>query len=171
MTLPHADRAAVATLLGREPAGRFEVVVRDVGDRPIVIRNEPLLADGTPMPTRYWLVGREEREQPVRDDAVVSAGPTRHVGAVIPFVELIAGWLLVAGLWIEAALVALGLVLITVTYGHLLKEPLYSFTGHVFPRLSLLVFVALMARHDTLSVDAWRQRLRAGREFGAPSRE
>jgi hypothetical protein len=26
-----------------------------------VIRNAPLLADGTPMPTRYWLVGEPER--------------------------------------------------------------------------------------------------------------
>ena len=69
MTLPHADRAAVATLLVREPAGRFEVVVRDAGDRPIVIRNEPLLADGTPMPTRYWLVGQDEREAVSRLEA------------------------------------------------------------------------------------------------------
>lgn len=29
---------------------------------PIVICNEPLLDDGTPMPTRYWLVGRRENE-------------------------------------------------------------------------------------------------------------
>lgn len=28
---------------------------------PVVIRNSPLLDDGTPMPTRYWLVGRRER--------------------------------------------------------------------------------------------------------------
>ncbi len=28
---------------------------------PVVIRNAPLLDDGTPMPTRYWLVGAKER--------------------------------------------------------------------------------------------------------------
>jgi hypothetical protein len=50
------DRAAVAGLLGREPMGPFEVVVRDDHDAPLVIRNSPLLDDGTPMPTRYWLV-------------------------------------------------------------------------------------------------------------------
>jgi hypothetical protein len=54
------DRAAVGELLGREPRGTFDVVVRDRLGRPIVIRNAPLLDDGTPMPTRYWLVGREE---------------------------------------------------------------------------------------------------------------
>jgi hypothetical protein len=55
-----ADRTAVARLLGREPEGDFEVVVRDATGDPVVIRNSPLLADGRPMPTRYWLVGRRE---------------------------------------------------------------------------------------------------------------
>lgn len=29
----------------------------DADGEPLVIRNEPLAHDGTPMPTRYWLVG------------------------------------------------------------------------------------------------------------------
>jgi uncharacterized protein len=53
-----ADRAAVAALLGRPPAGQFEVVVRHPDGGPMVIANAPLLADGTPMPTRFWLVDR-----------------------------------------------------------------------------------------------------------------
>ena len=53
-----ADLEAVAALLGRRPRGAFEVVVRDAGGLPVVLRNAPLLDDGTPMPTRYWLVGR-----------------------------------------------------------------------------------------------------------------
>lgn len=36
------------------------MVVRDERGEPVVIRNAPLLDDGTPMPTRYWLVGRRE---------------------------------------------------------------------------------------------------------------
>lgn len=56
-----ADRARVEELLGREPRGEFEVVVRDEAGEPIVIRNAPLLDDDTPMPTRYWLVGARER--------------------------------------------------------------------------------------------------------------
>src|SRR5687768_12732022 len=55
-----ADVAAVRELLGREPQGNFEVVVRSPTGEPVVLRNEPLLDDGTPMPTRYWLVGRDE---------------------------------------------------------------------------------------------------------------
>ena len=56
-----ADVEAVAELLGRAPQADFEVVVRDDRGIPVVIRNAPLLDDGTPMPTRYWLVGAEAR--------------------------------------------------------------------------------------------------------------
>ena len=83
------------------------------------------------------------------------------LGVVIPFVEFAFGWLLVVGLWIEPSLVVLGIVLMTVTYGHLLKEPLYSFTGHVIPRFALLAFVALLADRDRYSIDSW---LRARRD-------
>lgn len=65
MHASHADHAAdqspdhadVTALLGREPLAAFTVAVRRVGSgAPVVIRNAPLLDDGTPMPTRYWLV-------------------------------------------------------------------------------------------------------------------
>lgn len=56
-----SDIAAVAEQLGRTPQADFEVVVRDATGRPVVILNAPLLDDGTPMPTRYWLVGAAER--------------------------------------------------------------------------------------------------------------
>ncbi len=52
------DRRIVADLLGRPPSGAFEVAVRTPKGTPVVIRNFPLLDDGTPMPTRYWLVDR-----------------------------------------------------------------------------------------------------------------
>ena len=51
------DHVRVQELLGRSPRGAFEVVVRDAAGDPVVLRNAPLLDDGTPMPTRYWLVG------------------------------------------------------------------------------------------------------------------
>jgi hypothetical protein len=54
------EHARVRELLGREPRGRYEVVVSDDAGDPVVLRNEPLLDDGTPMPTRYWLVGPDE---------------------------------------------------------------------------------------------------------------
>lgn len=56
-----ADIEAVQQLLGRPPQSDFEVVVRDDNGAPRVIRNAPFLDDGTPMPTRYWLVGERDR--------------------------------------------------------------------------------------------------------------
>lgn len=53
------DRERVAELLGRSPRGQFDVVVRDDRGDPVVVRNAPFLDDGTPMPTRYYLVGEE----------------------------------------------------------------------------------------------------------------
>jgi len=50
----------VRELLGREPRGAYEVVVRDDDGDPVVLRNAPLLDDGTPMPTRYWLIGQAD---------------------------------------------------------------------------------------------------------------
>jgi uncharacterized protein len=50
------DVAELTALLGRPPQADFEVVVRTPAGGPAVIRNAPLLDDGTPMPTRYWLV-------------------------------------------------------------------------------------------------------------------
>jgi hypothetical protein len=69
--LTAADREAVERLLGRPPLGAFEVVVRHADGSPVVIRNAPLLDDGTPMPTRWWLVGEPER---IRVSRLESAG-------------------------------------------------------------------------------------------------
>jgi uncharacterized membrane protein YphA (DoxX/SURF4 family) len=70
------------------------------------------------------------------------------VGVVIPFIELGGGVLVIIGLRTRDALVALGVVLAIVTFGHLLKEPLYEFHTHVIPRLALLLFVLMIPRED-----------------------
>jgi exopolyphosphatase/guanosine-5'-triphosphate,3'-diphosphate pyrophosphatase len=54
------DIARITELLGRVPQGEFEVVVRALDGDPVVLRNQPLLPDGTPMPTLYWLCGARE---------------------------------------------------------------------------------------------------------------
>jgi len=85
------------------------------------------------------------------------------VGVVIPFVELIAGAMVIVGLRIRVALVALGFVLAIVTFGHLLKEPLYEFHTHVIPRLALLLFVFLLPRDDDrFSLDYCLKRWKEG---------
>lgn len=83
----HADRARVAELLGREPQCDFEVVVRDSEGDPVVIRNAPFLHDGTPMPTRYWLAGRDLLRQVSR---IESDGGVRRAEAEISGVEIAA---------------------------------------------------------------------------------
>ena len=76
------------------------------------------------------------------------------LGLSIPYVEFAAGWLVVLGLLTRPALLALGIILVLVTYGHLLKDFLYEFHTHVIPRLALLVFVLAMPRgDDVLSID------------------
>lgn len=52
------DREVVTELLGRPPMGSFGVALRRDDGSPVVLVNEPLLDDGTPMPTRYWLCDR-----------------------------------------------------------------------------------------------------------------
>jgi thiosulfate dehydrogenase (quinone) large subunit len=89
-------------------------------------------------------------------DTWIPHGLLLATGVTIPVVELLAGALLIAGFRVHDALIALGIVLLIVTYGHLLKEPLYSTTGHIFPRFVLLGAVFLLpAREDRISVDAW----------------
>lgn len=75
-----SDADEVERLLGRRPQGSFEVVVRGGGGAPVVIRNAPLLEDGTPMPTLYWLVGAAEREAVSRLEA---AGGVRAAEAEV----------------------------------------------------------------------------------------
>jgi hypothetical protein len=61
------------------------VVVRDAAG-PVVIRNAPLLDDGTPMPTRFWLVGPDLRRQV---DRLESAGGVRQAEAAVDPVLLV----------------------------------------------------------------------------------
>lgn len=76
------------------------------------------------------------------------------VGVAIPFVELVAGGLLLIGWRVREALLALGAVIVIVTFGHLLHEPLYPFHEHVIPRLALLVFVLAMPHsEDRFTID------------------
>jgi hypothetical protein len=89
------DDAVVERLLGRKPSGHYVVVVRRPDGQPVVIANEPLLRDGTPMPTRFWLVdpdtcasvARLESEGGVKsaersiDPGLVAAAHARYASA------------------------------------------------------------------------------------------
>ena len=79
------DVAAVTALLGRPPQAEFEVVVRNEAGVPMVVRNAPFTVDGTPMPTRYWLVDPELNAAIARLEA---AGGVRAAQAAIDPTEL-----------------------------------------------------------------------------------
>ena len=59
MSAAPADVVALTERLGRAPQADFDVVVRDAAGAPVVVRNAPFTRDGTPMPTRFWLVDPE----------------------------------------------------------------------------------------------------------------
>jgi uncharacterized membrane protein YphA (DoxX/SURF4 family) len=89
-------------------------------------------------------------------DTFLPAWSLWAVGLAIPFIELIGGALLLIGWRIYEALLPLGIVLVIVTFGHLLHEPLYPFHEHVIPRLALLLFLLVMPREsDRFSLDYW----------------
>lgn len=81
------DHHLVTELLGRAPQSDFEVVVRDAAGEPVVLRNAPFLHDGTPMPTRYWLSGREATLLVSRLEA---DGGVRRAEAEVPADEVAA---------------------------------------------------------------------------------
>ena len=98
---------------------------------------------------------------PYADSSFLPSWSLWAVGTTIPFVELIAGALCVLGLGLRPALLALGAVLVIVTFGHLLHDALYPFHEHVFPRLCLLLFVLVVpVEHDRLALDALRRPAR-----------
>jgi uncharacterized membrane protein YphA (DoxX/SURF4 family) len=80
-------------------------------------------------------------------------------GVTVPFVELIAGFLVILGLWRKPAYLALAGVLVLVMFGHTLLNPFFPFHHDVFPRAALLIFLLSMGlENDTLSVDGYRRR-------------
>lgn len=79
------DVAAVGELLGRPVRAPFTVVARNEVGVPSVIRNAAFLHDGTPMPTRYWLVDPELSR---RVSVLESDGGVRQAEAAIDPAQL-----------------------------------------------------------------------------------
>ena len=80
-------------------------------------------------------------------------------GVTTPIVELAAGALLLVGLFTRWAALALGLVLIEVTFGHTLAKPLYSLASHVFVDfVCLVVVLAYEPKGNAISLDRLLRR-------------
>ncbi|MDH3731907.1 MAG: DoxX family membrane protein [Gemmatimonadota bacterium] len=79
-------------------------------------------------------------------------------GTAIPVFELAAGALLLVGLGVRQVAIGVGALLLLVTYGHLLVEPFFDVTTHIFPRLVLVFVVLALHEHDP-----WRLETRLER--------
>lgn len=76
------------------------------------------------------------------------------------YIELIGGILLVIGYKTNYALYALASILVIVTIGHGLAEPIWDLS-HVFPRAILLIFLLILPREwDTYSLDNQLSKLK-----------
>jgi len=92
-------------------------------------------------------------------DSILPEWALWAAGIAVPFAELVGGALVLVGLWRLRGLILLGGVLVLVTFGHLVAEPLFSISGHVFPRLTLVVFLLVTPQDwDLYGVDGWRRR-------------
>jgi len=74
------------------------------------------------------------------------------------FIELIAGFLLVIGLFRKWALLALASVLIIVTFGHGIASPIWDLS-HVFPRTVMLVALLFLPKEwDKWHLDSFMSK-------------
>lgn len=79
------------------------------------------------------------------------------LGVTIPVLKLCAGVLLLFGVLVRSTGTVLVGLLLIVLYEHLLVEPFFDVTTHVFPRAVLLMIVLAVPRSwDRFAVDDWR---------------
>ena len=83
-------------------------------------------------------------------DTFLPAWALWATGTLVPIVEFVAGGLVLVGFKTRPASLSLGGVLVLVTFGHPLKEPLYEFHTHVIPRLALLTLVLALPRDEEI---------------------
>lgn len=75
-------------------------------------------------------------------------------GMAIPFAELVAGGMICLGFRVRSACLTIGTILVIVTFGHLMKEPFFSISDQIFPRLVLLIFIlSVPPERDQSSLD------------------
>ena len=78
---------------------------------------------------------------------------TRATAYFTSYTELIGGFLLTIGLFRDYALYALGLVLIIVTFGHGLAEPIWDLSHVMYRTMLLLALLFLPKAWDKYSLD------------------
>jgi len=79
---------------------------------------------------------------------------TRGTAYFTSYTELIAGFLVTVGLARDYALYALAIVLVVVTFGHGLAEPIWDLSHVMFRTILLLALLLLPSAWDRYSVDS-----------------
>ena len=83
------------------------------------------------------------------------------VGYPIPYVEMIAGALLLLGTQARGALLAIAATLVVATLGTALHEPLRDIPAQLIPRIGLVLYLLAMPESgDRWSLDRWLERRR-----------
>lgn len=81
------------------------------------------------------------------------------IGYPVPFVELVAGGLLLIGTQTRGALLAIAATLIVSTLGMAAHEPQHDLPIQLLPRIALLLYLLAMPESgDRWSLDAWLER-------------
>jgi uncharacterized membrane protein YphA (DoxX/SURF4 family) len=81
------------------------------------------------------------------------------LGYSIPFVELLCGIMLLAGIFVRFNAIVVGLLLLIVAYGHLLQDAFYNPVSHWLPRFLLMISLLLLYdNNDKLSLENFLKR-------------
>jgi len=86
---------------------------------------------------------------------------TRGTAYFTSYTELIAGFLLTVGLLRDYALYALAAVLVVVTFGHGLAEPIWDLSHVMFRTILLLALLLLPSQWDCYGLDSLLQQKRS----------
>jgi hypothetical protein len=83
------------------------------------------------------------------------------IGFPFPFVELLAGLMVLAGFRLRAGLLMLAATLIVSALGDIARAPLGDLPMQLLPRIALVLYLlATPAALDEWSIDAWLERRR-----------
>ncbi|MFN8582080.1 MAG: hypothetical protein U0163_14045 [Gemmatimonadaceae bacterium] len=81
------------------------------------------------------------------------------VGFPLPFVDLIAGGLVLLGVQTRGALTAVACTILVMTLGMIVREPSHDFPLQLGPRVALLLYVLAMPESvDRWGLEAWLER-------------
>jgi len=81
------------------------------------------------------------------------------IGYPLPYVEMIAGGMLLLGTQTRGAVLAVAATLILTTLGTLVHEPLHDIPMQLLPRIGLVLYLLAMPESgDRWSLDRWLER-------------